>query len=150
MSDVAGSLAGLALERRRPAVANNWLDLKAFSHAVPRLLVMKGFHSMCSLPLLSRDRAIGCLNLASRQEKAFAQQDVEFLSQVAGQIAIAVDNALACQEITELTDRLTEEKLYLEEEIRLEHGFDDIIGESRALKQVLGKSRLYRRPRRLC
>ncbi|MGB4887053.1 MAG: sigma 54-interacting transcriptional regulator, partial [Nitrospira sp.] len=135
----AGSLAGLALERRRPAVANNRPDLTAFSHAVPQLLVMKGFHSMCSLPLLSQDRVIGCLNLASRQEQAFGEQDVEFLSQVAGQIALAVDNALAYQEITELKDRLTEEKLYLEEEIRLEHKFDDIIGDSRALKQVLGQ-----------
>ena len=139
VSDVAGSLAGLALERRRPAVANNRPDLTAFSHAVPQLLVMKGFHSMCSLPLLSQDRVIGCLNLASRQEQAFGEQDVEFLSQVAGQIALAVDNALAYQEITELKDRLTEEKLYLEEEIRLEHKFDDIIGDSRALKQVLGQ-----------
>ena len=139
VSDVAGSLAGLALERRRPAVANNRLDLEAFSHAVPRLLVTKGFRSMCSLPLLSRDRVIGCLNLASRQEQAFGEQDVEFLSQVAGQIALAVDNALVYQEITELKDRLTEEKLYLEEEIRLEHKFDDIIGDSRALKQVLGQ-----------
>ena len=139
MSDVAGSLAGLALERRRPAIANTLPDLKAFAHAVPQLLVMKGFQSMCSLPLLSRDRVIGCLNLASHQEQAFSEQDVEFLSQVAGQIALAVDNALAYQEIHTLKDRLTEEKLYLEEEIRAEHGFDDIIGESRALKQVLGQ-----------
>jgi formate hydrogenlyase transcriptional activator len=139
MSDTAGSLAGLAFERRRPTVANNLPDLKAFSHPVPQLLVMKGFHSMCSLPLLSHDRVLGCLNLASRQEQAFGEQAVEFLSQVAGQIALAVDNALAYQEITELKDRLTEEKLYLEEEIRLEHGFDDIIGDSRALKQVLSQ-----------
>lgn len=139
LSDVAGSLAGLALERRRPAVANNRLDLKAFAHAVPQLLITKGFQSMCSLPLLSRDRVIGCLNLASHQEHAFGEQDVEFLSQVAGQIALAVDNALAYQEIHTLKDRLTEEKLYLEEEIRVEHGFDDIIGESRVLKQLLGQ-----------
>ena len=139
MSDVAGSLAGLAFERKRPAVANTLPDLQAFAHAVPQLLVRKGFHSMCSLPLLSRDRVIGCLNLASRQEQAFGEQDLAFLSQVAGQIALAVDNALAYQEITELKDRLTEEKQYLEEEIRLEHGFDDIIGDSRALKQVLSQ-----------
>lgn len=139
VSEVDGSLAGLALERRCPAVANTRLELQAFPHAVPQLLVTKGFHSMCSLPLLSHDRVIGCLNLASRQEQAFGEQDIAFLSQVAGQIALAVDNALAYQEITELKDRLTEEKLYLEEEIRLEHKFDDIIGESRALKQVLGQ-----------
>ncbi len=139
MSDVAGSLASLAFERKRPAVANNLLSLSAFSHPVPQLLIRKGFRSMCSLPLLSRDRVIGCLNLASRQEHAFSEQDVEFLSQVAGQITLAVDNALAYQEITDLKDRLTEEKQYLEEEIRLEHGFDDIIGDSRTLKQVLAQ-----------
>jgi len=139
LSDVAGSLAGLAFERRRPAVANTLVDLKAFSHAVPQLLVRKGFRSMCSLPLLSRDRVIGCLNLASHHEQAFGEQDLEFLSQVAGQIALAVDNAVAYQEIHTLKDRLTEEKLYLEEEIRVEHGFDDIIGDSRALKQILGQ-----------
>jgi formate hydrogenlyase transcriptional activator len=139
MSDVAGSLAGLAFEQRRPGIANNRLELKALSHPVPRLLVTKGFHSMCSLPLLSHDRVIGCLNLATRQEQAFGEQNIEFLSQVAGQIALAVDNALAYQEITGLKDRLAEEKLYLEEEIRIEHGFDDIVGESRALKQVLGQ-----------
>jgi len=139
LSNVTGSLAGLAFERRRPAIANTLLELKALSHPVPQLLVRKGFRSMCSLPLLSRDRVIGCLNLASHHEQAFGEHDVEFLSQVAGQIALAVDNAVAYQEIHTLKDRLTEEKLYLEEEIRVEHGFDDIIGDSRALKQVLGQ-----------
>ena len=77
------------------------VDLKAFSHAVPQLLVRKGFRSMCSLPLLSRDRVIGCLNLASSRT-SLCEQDLEFLSQVAGQIALAVDNAVAYQEIHRL------------------------------------------------
>lgn len=138
-TDADDSPAGLALQTKRPVVLQDRKGMQAFSHPVTKLLVAKGFQSNCSLPLLSRDRVIGCLNLASRQERAFSEQDVEFLSQVAGQIALAVENALAYQEITELKDRLTEEKLYLEEEIRLEHGFDDIIGDSRALKQVLGQ-----------
>jgi formate hydrogenlyase transcriptional activator len=138
-TDVAGSPAGLALQEKRPVVVNRREDMEAFAHEVPQLLLTKGFRSSCSLPLFSRHRAIGCLNLASRLEQAFSGQDVEFLSQVAAQVALAVDNALAYQEITELKDRLTEEKLYLEEEIRLEQGFDDIIGDSRPLKQVLGQ-----------
>ncbi len=138
-SDADHSPAGVALQTKQPVVVHDRQGMQAFSHAVTRLLVEKGFQSNCSLPLLSRDRVLGCLNLASRQEKAFGEQDVEFLSQVAGQIALAVENALAYQEITELKDRLTEEKLYLEEEIRLEQGFDDIIGDSRVLKQVLGQ-----------
>ncbi|ULA62819.1 MAG: Formate hydrogenlyase transcriptional activator [Nitrospira sp.] len=142
VSNVAGSLAGLALKRQRPAVVNTRQELKAFSHAVTQLLAGKGFCAMCSLPLLSRDRVIGCLNLASRQEHAFAEQDVDFLSQVAGQITLAVENALAYREITALKDRLAEEKQYLEEEIRLEHGFADIIGDSRALKQILAQVKI--------
>ncbi|MBS0169564.1 MAG: sigma 54-interacting transcriptional regulator [Nitrospira sp.] len=138
-SDAHDSPAGLALQTKRPVVIPDRHGMQAFSHPVTRLLVEKGFQSNCSLPLLSRDRVIGCLNLASHQEDAFGEQDVEFLSQVAGQIALAVDNAVAYQEIRTLKDRLTEEKLYLEEEIRVEHGFDDIIGDSRTLKQVLGQ-----------
>ncbi|WHZ17104.1 MAG: Formate hydrogenlyase transcriptional activator [Nitrospira sp.] len=138
-TDVTGSPAGLALQGKRPVVVNRREEMETFSHEVPRLLLTKGFQSICSLPLLSRDRVIGCLNLASRQERAFSGQDVAFLSQVAAQVALAVENALAYQEIMELKDRLSEEKLYLEEEIRLEQGFDDIIGDSRALKQVLGQ-----------
>ena len=137
--DAHDSPAERALQTKQPVVVQDRREMQTFSHAVTRLLVARGFQSLCSLPLLSRDRVIGCLNLASRQEQAFSGQDVEFLSQVAGQIALAVENALAYQEITELKDRLTEEKLYLEEEIRLEHGFDDIIGDSLALKQILGQ-----------
>ena len=52
-------------------------------------------------------------------------------------MAVAVENALAFQQIAELKDKLAKEKLYLEEELRFEHGFDDIIGDSEALKNVL-------------
>lgn len=75
--------------------------------------------------------------LARASEDMFTQDDVEFLSQVAGQIAIAIENALAYEEISQLKDKLAQEKLYLEEEIRSEMNFDQIIGTSPALKQTL-------------
>lgn len=77
---------------------------------------------------------MGCLSL---QKEAYGDTDLEFLQQVAKQVAVAVENALAFQQIAELKDRLAKEKLYLEEELRTEHGFEDIIGDSDALKQVL-------------
>src|SRR5258705_11498861 len=55
----------------------------------------------------------------------------------AGQVAIAVENALAYREIAELKDRLAQEKLYLEEEIRTAADFEGIVGQSSALRQVL-------------
>lgn len=137
VTGAADSPAAQALSTRRPVLINRQADLRRYEHPVIRMLVEQGFHAMCSLPLLSQEQAIGCLNLASRREQAFSEDDVEFLKEVAGQITLAVDNALAYQEITELKNKLTEEKLYLEEELRTEQGFEDLIGDSKALKQVL-------------
>ncbi|MBI2361703.1 MAG: sigma 54-interacting transcriptional regulator [Deltaproteobacteria bacterium] len=111
-------------------------ELKDYPKMVP-LLVEQGIKSICSVPMISHDRVVGVLSMANRREEGFAPEDVEFLNQVANQIAIAVDNALAFQEIENLKDKLVEEKLYLEEEIRTEHNFEEIIGQSHALKHVL-------------
>lgn len=137
VADAVDSPATIAVNTKRPVVINHLMELDRFGHHVIRMLVDKGFKSICALPLLSHDRAIGCLTFASRQEEAFPESNIEFLTEVAGQIALAVDNALAYQEITQLKDKVTEEKLYLEQEIRSEHGFENIFGESKTLKRVL-------------
>jgi formate hydrogenlyase transcriptional activator len=80
---------------------------------------------------------VGALSLVSAHENTFGEADAELLSQCAKQIAIAVENVLAYQEIANLTDKLNKEKLYLEGEIRSELNFEEIIGESPAIKQVL-------------
>jgi formate hydrogenlyase transcriptional activator len=77
------------------------------------------------------------LVIARTTETSFTPEDVEFLSQASGQIAIAIENALAYQEISDLKDKLGQEKLYLEEEIRSEMNFENIVGNSPALKHVL-------------
>ena len=77
------------------------------------------------------------LALGRRQEDAFDEDEIEFLNQVASQVAIAVENALAYGEITDLRDKLAQEKLYLEDEIRGEIDFEGIVGQSSALRQVL-------------
>lgn len=135
--DVADSPGGLALQTQRPVVVQRLAELQRFGHDVIRMLVSQGFQSVCALPLLSRGRAIGCLNLASRREQAFPESDIEFLTQVAGQITLAMENALAYQEIAQLKNKLAEEKLYLQEEVRTERGFEEIIGDSKALTNVL-------------
>jgi formate hydrogenlyase transcriptional activator len=80
------------------------------------------------------------LALGALAEDSFRQEDVDLLAQVANQIAIAVENALAYREIAELKNKLAEEKLYLEEEIRTEHNFEEVIGESPALKRALSQA----------
>jgi formate hydrogenlyase transcriptional activator len=68
---------------------------------------------------------------------AYDAADLDFLRQVANQVAVAVENALAFEEIQALQDKLNKEKVYLEDEIRTEHNFDEIVGESAALRRVL-------------
>lgn len=97
----------------------------------------EAIESACALPLISRNQTLGLLTLASRVENAFSPEDVDFLVRAAGQVAIAVENALAYREIAELKDKLAQEKLYLEDEIRSEMNFDEIVGKSAALRRVL-------------
>lgn len=95
------------------------------------------FQTICALPLISRNRMVGALGLGRVEEQPFSRSDVEFLRQVANQVAIAVDNALAYGQIADLKDKLTQEKIYLEDEIRTERHFEEIIGKSAALRRVL-------------
>ncbi len=97
----------------------------------------EGIKSACLLPLGNRNRVFGVLGLGRLQENAFTQDDVDFLMQVAGQVALAVENALAYGEIRELKDKLAQEKLYLEDEIRTESDFEEIVGKSVKLRRVL-------------
>src|SRR3979411_600139 len=101
------------------------------------MVVGYGLKSSSIVRLVNRGRALGVLCLARKKESSFSDHDAEFLTEVAGQVAIAIENAMAYREISELKDRLAQEKLYLEEEIRSELNFEHIIGSSPALKQVL-------------
>jgi len=97
----------------------------------------EGLTMGCVLPLTCKGRRHGILNLGRRQENAFSRDEVQFLLQVASQVAIAVENALAYGQIAELKDKLAQEKLYLEDEIRSEMNFEEIIGKSAPLRRIL-------------
>jgi formate hydrogenlyase transcriptional activator len=92
--------------------------------------------TVCILPLVSRGRVLGIFGVVKYQNNAFAG-DIEFLTQIANQVAIAVENALAFGEIRELKDKLAQEKLYLEDEIRSEMNFAQMVGNSASLRKVL-------------
>jgi formate hydrogenlyase transcriptional activator len=128
----------IAFDTRQPAILGEQ-DLRALAgdSELAQQLLDKGVRSFCSLPLLSHDRVLGTLNVGRLQEAAFTQADVELLSQVAQQVAIAVENGLAYRQIAELKEQLSKEKLYLEDEIRTSYNFEEIVGESPALKQAL-------------
>jgi formate hydrogenlyase transcriptional activator len=101
------------------------------------IVAAEGIKAICLIPLVNRGRVLGTLSISRTTETPFVPEDVDFLSRASGQIAIAIENALAYREISELKDKLAQEKLYLEEEFRSEMGFEQIIGNSTALKHVL-------------
>ncbi|MBV9770414.1 MAG: sigma 54-interacting transcriptional regulator [Bryobacterales bacterium] len=96
-----------------------------------------GIKAYCHLPLTTRNRKLGVLALARTQPTPFDKEDLALLTLIANQVAIAVENAIAFRQIAELKDRLAQEKVYLEDEIRSEMNFDEIVGRSAALKGVL-------------
>jgi len=93
--------------------------------------------TVCVLPLVSRGRVLGIFGVVKYQDNAFTADDMEFLSQIGNQVAIAVENACAFGEIRELKEKLAQEKLYLEDEIRSEMNFAQIVGKSASLRRVL-------------
>jgi formate hydrogenlyase transcriptional activator len=135
LSRTENSLSGEVLRSGKIWVGDiNELLRSGFDHEVAS---SEGMESFCMLPLCRSDRVLGVLCLARLQKNAFTLQETEFLSHIAGQVAIAIDNAFAYCQIKELRDQLTQEKLYLEDELRSEMNFDEIIGNSAALRKVL-------------
>jgi formate hydrogenlyase transcriptional activator len=130
--------AGSALASREPSIlSEDDVRKMAGESEIAQRLLDEGLKSFCCVPLLSHDRLLGSLNIARISNEAFAPEEVELLTQVASQVAIAVENSLAYREIAELKEKLNKEKLYLEEEIRTTYNFEQIVGESPALKKAL-------------
>src|SRR5216684_8578383 len=133
---IEGSPSGTVFRTMKPLTLQSpftgWLH-----YPIVQTAIREGLKSFCFLPLIGRNRAIGTLVLARLRDDAFSQADIGFLSQVANQIALAAENALAYREIQELKEQLSKEKLYLEDEIRTEMNFAQIIGSSSSLRRAL-------------
>ena len=136
-----GSPAGQAISTGQVFIARG-AEIDRFHPEVVRFLREQGVQLICCVPLTTHTRTFGTINIASRNDKAFSATDIELLQQVAGQVAIALENALAFEEIDALKDKLAVEKLYLEEEIRTELNFEEIIGDSIALRHTLSQVEL--------
>jgi len=114
-------------------------EIERFNSASTDQILAEGIKTMGCVPLQRPRGAFGVLALGSTREAAFQPDDLNLLNQVAAQLAIALENARAAQQIEELKNRLAEEKRYLEGEIRTQLNFEEIIGESPALKKILDK-----------
>src|SRR5712671_6677386 len=128
--------AGWVWQTQQAWIFSNVLEEKRWPRALERVK-RYGVQSSCHLPLTTARRRLGILVFACKQPFAYETADVGFLQLVANQVAVAVENAIAFQEVEALKDQLAKENAYLEEEVRTEHNFGELIGESTALRRVL-------------
>jgi formate hydrogenlyase transcriptional activator len=127
---------GEALATGKP-VAIVGLDFERFPSPLYRKYADMGFRSSCAIPLSGRNGTLGVLNLVRKSGEPFTNDEVDLLVQVAHQITIATENALAYHELSQIKDKLATEKLYLEDEIRFDQNVGSMIGESPAFQAVL-------------
>ncbi len=130
------SPAGKAARTRQPVLIKH-LDPSEYAAPIVKRAYDAGLRSSCNVPLVSHDRLLGVVAVASRREAAFSQKHVELFCNIAGQLAIAVENSLTYRELAALKNKLVSEKLYLEEEIQTEYNFEEIIGQSASLRKIL-------------
>jgi formate hydrogenlyase transcriptional activator len=130
--------ARLAFDARNPVTLDrDGLKGLGAGSIIAQALLAEGIRHWGAVPLIGRERVLGTVNVGRTTDRPFEESEVAWLERVASQIGLAVENALAFRRIEELSNRLAEEKRYLEDEIRTEHGFADIIGSSAGLKEVL-------------
>jgi formate hydrogenlyase transcriptional activator len=127
---------GTVLQTQQPLILSTLAEVAPWPLYRERVEAF-GANSFCILPLTTARHRLGTFVLASRHEAAYDDSDLDFLMRLAKQIAIAFENALAFDCIEHLKEKLEKEKIYLEEEIRAANNFEEIVGESAALKRVL-------------
>ena len=131
-----GTPEGLAFTTQQTVLIRS-LSLTEFPAEIIKRADAEGLKSGCAVPLILQGRALGTLSVVSMHESAFTEDDAKLFSRIGAQVALAAANSIAYQEISSLKDKLAKEKLYLEEEIQTEYNFEEIVGDSRALKLLL-------------
>jgi formate hydrogenlyase transcriptional activator len=127
--------AGWVYDHQRPLLRR---DLrKEGEYPNERRLAAEGIQSMCAFPLVFQGKCIGTLSLVSRERDRYSDEDAVFLQEVANQVVLAIQNMRSYQEIDSLKARLERENVYLREELRTEHNFEEIVGNSPAVLRAL-------------
>jgi formate hydrogenlyase transcriptional activator len=133
------SRSGWIMDHREPMLDVDLRESPPFyEHS---LLIQEGILSAVSVPLAIKGKIIGTLNAGSRTRGRYGEGEVSLLSAIGEQVALALENLLAYEEIAALKTRLEEENLYLQEEVRTEAAFGDVVGESTGILGALAKVR---------
>jgi formate hydrogenlyase transcriptional activator len=126
--------AGWVFDHQQP-LRRNLEKERPFSNE--KRLYAEGLRSLCAVPLFLQGKCIGILSVVSRRMDQYSEGDAQFLQEIAIQVALAIENMKSYEEIATLKGRLEKENIYLREEIRTDHNFEEIVGNSPALLTVL-------------
>ena len=132
---IAGTAGEEAIANRETIIVN-LRDRKGYKSELTARIAALGIKSSCIAPLISHNRTLGIVVVSSLRDDVFSREDAELFSQISSQVAIAVENALAFNEIEALKNKLASEKIYLEEEIQSQFNFSEIIGQSPSLSSA--------------
>ncbi|MGB7290729.1 MAG: sigma 54-interacting transcriptional regulator [Thermodesulfobacteriota bacterium] len=130
-----GSHVGWVMDNKKPLVAYDLTRELRFPQ--DKMFLDDGLRSYIVTPLIIKGQAVGTFNVASKIPNRFQTTEVEYLSLIAKQIALAIDNVNCYEELETFSSKIQKEKIYLQEEIQSEYNFEEIIGGSKALKKIL-------------
>ena len=133
----SASMSARVFDEQRPVLRRDLEREQEYPN--DRRLVAEGIKADCLVPLIVAGRSLGTLNVASLTRNQYSEDDMQLLQDIGNQVALAVANMQAYEEIAALKARLEKENVYLQEEIRTEHNFEEIVGNSPALLTVLRK-----------
>ncbi len=133
--DRRGSHAGWALDHKQCLLRRDLAEELQFP--IEEKILAEGIRSYIVAPLIGKEKPLGTLNVGSETPRRYCEDDAMFLLGVAGQVTLAIENMLAYEEIAALKLQLEQENIYLQEEIRTEHNFEEIVGGSAAVRKAL-------------
>ena len=139
IDDVTVELTAEDIHRMKTRQPELWgqKELQALPETVRESFASEGLESMLVTALRMANRPLGVITLGSKRARHFRHQDLDLLGQIATQISLALDNAIAYEKLNASRDQIEEERLYLETELRAEYNFENIVGRSPSLIKVL-------------
>ena len=139
IDDVTVELTAEDIHRMKTRQPELWgqKELQALPETVRESFASEGLESMLVTALRTANRPLGVITLGSKRARHFRHQDLDLLGQIATQISLALDNAIAYEKLNASRDQIEEERLYLETELRAEYNFENIVGRSPSLIKVL-------------
>ena len=133
----AGTVCNWVIQNHQWLITASREELRERFPTTFHVMTQEGMESLCAIPLLIGENCRGALFCMAAEEGAYRDLPQALLEKVAVAVAVALDNCLAHEEVRRLRDRLAAENVYLQEEIKTEYNFEEIIGQSTPLKRIL-------------